>query len=403
MLCASAHDEVKMSLLQARVLDQIPLVPQQPTPLRIRVENGSASRLRIEVAALSGGVTGDLSNPTCPIILATGEDRELHFLAVAQSAGPHHFTLQTIVRDQDGMRVTLHCPLQIAASSPAAQSSGPALHAGPGVMTSGRKPGEPIRILLLGADPGEFGLGWWKYAVRRNSEQLLAASPQTPLLELLDRAMAKVEPTSLDLRGEFSKLQEEINSASTEMHRPNKLFQYAVQLGASLTDLRKAVAAAKPHWVHFAGHGSKEGIYLRSDVRNAKESQARCLLVEDIGPLFATGGGKEQIELVTLNACDSEQSAHAIAKDASIPYVIGMQRAINDDAAIKFSSVLYMELAMETRMEDAFDGACAALREAERSRSIDAGAEPVLFVRGERYLPRRTRAPRTSAPTTLQT
>ena len=44
---------------------------------------------------------------------------------------------------------------------------------------------------------------------------------------------------------------------------------------------------------------------------------------------------KDRVECVVLNACYSEVQAKAIAKQ--IPYVIGMNKAIGDKAAIVFS------------------------------------------------------------------
>lgn len=65
---------------------------------------------------------------------------------------------------------------------------------------------------------------------------------------------------------------------------------------------------------------------------------------------------KSDLQVVVLNACHSDQKANAIANH--IDFVVGMSDAIDDDAAIAFSTSFYRALAYGKTMQDAFDLAC---------------------------------------------
>ena len=100
----------------------------------------------------------------------------------------------------------------------------------------------------------------------------------------------------------------------------------------SARDISRKILDVQPHILHFTGHGKRNGKLI------AESGDERQL----IGP-NALGGllssFKDSIQLVFLNACYSERSADAILKH--IPYVIGMQEAVEDTTAIEFAIGLY--------------------------------------------------------------
>ena len=100
----------------------------------------------------------------------------------------------------------------------------------------------------------------------------------------------------------------------------------------SARDIARKILDVQPHVLHFTGHGSRTGKLI------AEDADKRQL----IGP-NALGGllsnFKDSIQLVFLNACYSERSADAILKH--IPFVIGMQEAVQDTTAIEFAIGLY--------------------------------------------------------------
>ena len=90
-----------------------------------------------------------------------------------------------------------------------------------------------------------------------------------------------------------------------------------------------------------------------------------------MGRLFAVFD--DSVQCVLLNACYSETQARAIGEH--IPYVIGMQRSIGDEAAIAFSATFYQALGSGLSIVDAYELAVAGMGlEDNRQASI-----PVLL------------------------
>ena len=94
-----------------------------------------------------------------------------------------------------------------------------------------------------------------------------------------------------------------------------------------------------PQFVHYGGHGSKEGIILEDETLDGD------ILVE----LLAIS---EQTTCVILNACNSLPIAKKIAQ--YVPYVIGTWKSINDDTAIAFARGFYMGIVAGHTIEKAF-------------------------------------------------
>ena len=121
-------------------------------------------------------------------------------------------------------------------------------------------------------------------------------------------------------------------------------------------DLLQALNEHKPQIVHFSGHGSTAGeIILMDNNRQAKPVSATALKA-----LFTTL--KDNIRVVTLNACYSEVQARAIAE--VIDCVIGMSAAIGDKAAITFAASFYRAIGFGRSVKEAFEqGKTAVLLE----------------------------------------
>src|SRR5262245_53812205 len=125
-------------------------------------------------------------------------------------------------------------------------------------------------------------------------------------------------------------LHEEYLAIEQALKRAKKLHTFGLVAKVAVTDddLRRALLDHEPAIVHFIGHGNGR----------------RGLVFEEAGePLFITGEAlaglirlcSEHVKCVILNACYSERQAELISP--FLEYVIGMSRAIGDDAAIKFS------------------------------------------------------------------
>ena len=98
-------------------------------------------------------------------------------------------------------------------------------------------------------------------------------------------------------------------------------------------DIQRSLLDETPDIVHFAGNGKGEaGLILEDEAGNPKLVSGAALA--GLFALFA-----EEIQCVILNGCFSEPQAHAIAQH--IPYVIGMQHEISNEAAIAFAVGFY--------------------------------------------------------------
>ena len=134
-------------------------------------------------------------------------------------------------------------------------------------------------------------------------------------------------------------------------------------------DVRRALSDCKPQFVHFCGHGAgAEGLALENEIGEVTLVSAEALA--DLFELFA-----DQITCVLLNACYSETQATAIAQH--IPYVIGMNQAIGDKAAIEFSVGFYDAIVAGESVERAYKFGCAAIRMA----GIEEFLTPVLLTK----------------------
>lgn len=90
-----------------------------------------------------------------------------------------------------------------------------------------------------------------------------------------------------------------------------------------------------PSIVHFSGHGGPDGIVMESD------DHGHVVITPE---MFATAikHAGATVEVVVLNACHSAALAKALLEH--VDCVIGLSDAIDDDAALAFSSDFYRDL-----------------------------------------------------------
>jgi hypothetical protein len=119
-------------------------------------------------------------------------------------------------------------------------------------------------------------------------------------------------------------------------------------------DLRRSLLDHQPQILHFSGHGEgDDGLILENQQGQAQAVSTPALVA--LFALFASRG----LECVILNACYSEVQASAIAQH--IPYVIGMNNAIGDKAAIQFAVGFYDALGAGWSYPDAYQMGCNAI------------------------------------------
>jgi len=128
------------------------------------------------------------------------------------------------------------------------------------------------------------------------------------------------------------------------------IFEVKQCWAAKIDELQGYLLRYSPDIVHFSGHGSSSSeILVESD-----DGSSYAVPPESLTKLFSVL--KDNIKLVVLNACYSEQQAQAIAKN--IECVVGMSDSVNDRSAINFSYSFYQALAYGRSVRTAFDLGC---------------------------------------------
>ncbi|AFZ27596.1 hypothetical protein Cylst_5590 [Cylindrospermum stagnale PCC 7417] len=136
-------------------------------------------------------------------------------------------------------------------------------------------------------------------------------------------------------------------------------------------DISQAIFDVEPQIVHFSGHGTSAGELCFEDLLGNYQP----VQPEALGALFELVA--DQINGVVLNACYSEAQAKAIAEH--IPFVIGMNQAIKDQAAIAFAVGFYKALGAGKTIDKAFQFGCVEIR----LQGIPAHLTPVLYIKPE--------------------
>ena len=150
-------------------------------------------------------------------------------------------------------------------------------------------------------------------------------------------------------------------------------FEIITESAVQVDDLTRFLSHHQPTIVHFCGHGNGiDGLILEENYGHQQivSTQALAKLFD----LF-----QQQVECVLLNACYSEEQADCIHQH--IDCVIGMNQAIGDKAAIKFSIGFYTALFSNRNYQDCFDMGCAAID----LQGISEYATPQIKIRRRRY------------------
>ncbi|MDF5722792.1 MAG: AAA-like domain-containing protein [Rhizonema sp. PD37] len=163
------------------------------------------------------------------------------------------------------------------------------------------------------------------------------------------------------------RLDEEVREIQAGLERAKQRYEFEIisKLAVRVDDLRRALLDYEPEIVHFSGHGvGSEGLALENS-----SGLMQLVSAEALARLFKLF---PQIECVVLNACYSQVQAEAIHQH--IDYVIGMNKAIGDQAAIKFAVGFYDALGAGRTIEDGFEFGCTSID----LESIPESATPVL-------------------------
>ncbi|HWR25838.1 MAG TPA: SIR2 family protein [Methanosarcina sp.] len=161
-------------------------------------------------------------------------------------------------------------------------------------------------------------------------------------VSILFLAADPTDASRLRLGEEFREIQEKLKLAKLR-----DLFRLELpQLSVRPSDITQALLDTLPQIVHFSGHGTPTGALCFENL----VGETHPIEPDALAALFEQFSG--QVNCVILNACYSEIQAKAIAKH--IKYVIGMNQAIGDKAAIDFAIGFYQALGGGRSIEDAY-------------------------------------------------
>jgi tetratricopeptide (TPR) repeat protein len=143
------------------------------------------------------------------------------------------------------------------------------------------------------------------------------------------------------------RLDEEINQIDKQlkMAQLRDSFELIQKWTLSPMELQQVLLDHNPDIVHFSGHGLIDGIVLEGEDGKAKNVSTGAL-----ANIFKILAGN--ISCVVLNACYSSNQALAI--NSHVPHVVGMKKAMPDDAAIAFSVGFYKGIGAGKPVEVAF-------------------------------------------------
>jgi tetratricopeptide (TPR) repeat protein len=143
-------------------------------------------------------------------------------------------------------------------------------------------------------------------------------------------------------------LDEEYREIKNRLNREK--FELDSQWAVRPREILKSVMDVKPHIVHFSGHGLETGELCVQD----DDGNTQLVSPEALAALFRLT--TEHVKCVVINTCYSRIQARAIAEH--IPFVVGMETAIGDKAAIEFAIGFYSALESDQsieRIEKAFE------------------------------------------------
>lgn len=145
------------------------------------------------------------------------------------------------------------------------------------------------------------------------------------------------------------RLDEEVRTMDERLHMSEARgrFQLAQHWAVRTSDISEYLLRHTPHVVHFSGHGSTQGEIILEN----SSGEMQPVPPSSLSQLFGTL--KDNIRCVVLNACFSANQAQAIAQE--IDCVVGMSRAVTDEAAIRFAGGFYRALGYGRSVQTAFN------------------------------------------------
>jgi len=207
-------------------------------------------------------------------------------------------------------------------------------------------------------------------AVQRmtNRSQIIQGEGITSIISVLFLAADPTDASRLRLGEELREIQEKLQLA-----RSRERFELHQRMSVRPADISQALLDVQPQIVHFSGHGTAIGALCFEN----QIGETHPIRPDALAALFEQFAN--QVKCVVLNACNSEIQANAIAEH--VDYVIGMNQAIGDKAAIAFAIGFYQALGAGRTVEEAYKLGCVQIR----LQGIPEHLTPIFIKKGQVY------------------
>lgn len=178
------------------------------------------------------------------------------------------------------------------------------------------------------------------------NEEVPTTPPQSEVVDSVQKilflAATPEDQVQLNLGKEFRKIETQLSGA-----KYRDKFKLENKMAVRILDITNAMQDYKPQIVHFSGHGSGErGLVVEDDAGNTV-----FFPTEGVNRLFRLF--KKDVKCVVLNACYAAEQAKPISEHGI--YVVGMNDAVGDKAAIDFAAGFYQSLGAGNDYEFAFN------------------------------------------------
>lgn len=194
-----------------------------------------------------------------------------------------------------------------------------------------------VAVTVLGRDP--FPPGGAEDSAKRGAD-----APRRPVLLVL--MACPEDQVKLDLAREAALLTDVLAPVRDSL-------QIVFGWSVSAADVLDLITDHEPAWLHFAGHGGRDGTLLLVGADGSTHRVRYDALARFFGAL------RRPPRCVVLNNCFSGAATTPLT--AHVDAVIGMRKEVSDEAAMAFSRRLYRELGRGRDLEEAFALARAGL------------------------------------------
>ncbi len=184
-----------------------------------------------------------------------------------------------------------------------------------------------------------------KFYVETTQSQVAPANS----IKIMFLASDPTDAARLRLGQELRDIQKKLQLA-----KQRERFILQQQMSVRPSDISQALLEFEPTIVHFSGHGTSTGeLCFENEL-----GKIQPVKPEALAALFSLVS--QQVKCVVLNACYSETQAKSIAEH--IQFVIGMNQAIGDKAAIAFAVGFYTAIGANRSIPQAYQFGCTQIQ-----------------------------------------